>query len=391
MQPAPAIPISGRHFAIRLAIFYAATFAIAGAYMPFFPVWLQAVGFEPALIGLVMATPTLARLIAVPVVTGTAERRNAIREAIIIAAFLTFAGFAALGFMTTSSAVIITLWIASCAWTPIVPMTDAYALRGVTHYGINYGPIRLWGSGAYVAGVLLAGLVGSIFAASSLIWIIALIAGISALASLVIAPLDAPPATSQTQKPWQLLRSPAFLAIIGAAALIQGAHAAYYTFSSISWQAMGYSGTTIAFLWSLCVAAEIVLFALSPRLPFSPVVMIAIGGSGAVFRWLMMTQEPSLPVLTGLQTLHALSFGATHLGTMGLLASLVHGRIMASAQGYFVALMGIVTASSGMLCGLVFERFGQSIYYGMAAMALCGTLLVVSARKTIEQAVAEKR
>ena len=42
--------------------------------------------------------------------------------------------------------------VTACVWTPMVPLTDAYALRGVTRYGLNYGPLRLWGSAAFVVG-----------------------------------------------------------------------------------------------------------------------------------------------------------------------------------------------------------------------------------------------
>ena len=40
----------------------------------------------------------------------------------------------------------------------MVPLTDAYALRGVARYGLNYGPLRLWGSAAFVVGALACGL-----------------------------------------------------------------------------------------------------------------------------------------------------------------------------------------------------------------------------------------
>jgi len=47
----------------------------------------------------------------------------------------------------------------TCAlWTPMLPLTDAYALRGVARFGLNYGPMRLWGSAAFVVGALICGL-----------------------------------------------------------------------------------------------------------------------------------------------------------------------------------------------------------------------------------------
>lgn len=389
MSDTVGIPTGGGRFAGRLAVFYAAIFALSGAYMPFFPVWLQAVGLEPALIGLVVAAPTVARLLAVPVVTAWAGRHDALRGAIICTAGLTFAGMLLLGGVRSALTIAAVLWLLSWAWTPALPLADAYALRGVAYYRRDYGPIRLWGSTGYVVGALAAGFLGNWVGATNLIWIIACTAGLAALSSLWLLPAGPPmPGTLQISRPTALLRTPAFLAVLAGAALIQGSHSAYYTFSAISWQAAGMDSATVALLWALCVAVEIVLFAASPHLGLSPAALIAIGGAGAVLRWLMMAQEPGLAVLTLAQALHALSFGATHLGTMGMLARLVPGRMMANAQGYVVTATGIVMASTGIASGLLFERVGQSIYLGMVAMALAGTIVVVASRHAIRKAMA---
>ncbi|MDQ8728458.1 MFS transporter [Bradyrhizobium sp. LHD-71] len=370
-------------------MFYAAIFALSGAYMPFFPLWLQAVGLEPALIGVVVAVPTAARLLAVPIITAWAGRHDLLRGALICTVCVTFAGFLALGAMRSAVTIAIVLWLLAWAWTAAVPLADAFALRGVAYHRCDYGPIRLWGSVGYVAAALAAGLLGSRFGNINLIWAIAGVAGLCALSSFWLMPAGpAMPGALQVSKPGALLRTPAFLAILGAAALIQGSHSAYYTFSAISWQDAGMTSTTISLLWAFCVVVEIVLFAVSPRLGLSPAALIAIGGAGAALRWLIMTQEPPLAVLAGAQALHALSFGATHLGTMGLLASLVPGRIMANAQGFIATATGIVMASTGIACGWAFASVGQSIYYGMAAMALAGTIVIVTSRQAIRTAMA---
>ena len=386
MQPPPIIPIATGRFAAQLALFYAATFALAGTYMPFFPLWLTAAGLEPGWIGIVAATPTVARLIAVPIVTAQAERRHAIRGAIVVTAVLTFIGFAMLGQVHGATAIILTLWLTACAWTPILPLTDAYALRGVTLYRINYGPIRLWGSAAYAVGALAAGTFASQIAPDRLIWIIAGAAGLGALASLWIAPIDAGmPVRGSVSRALALLRDPAFLAVISAAALIQGSHAAYYTFSAIGWQAAGFGPFTIAMLWALCVAVEIVLFASSPRMGIAPAMLIAIGGAAAALRWIAMAQEPSIGLLVIVQPLHALSFGATHLGTMGLLARLAPGHVVASAQGYLAVTIGVVSAVASILCGQFYGAVGLSIYYGMAVMAVTGCAAMLAMRGRVER------
>ena len=64
-----------------------------------------------------------------------------------------------------------------------------------------------------------------------------------------------------------LWSSPRFLGVAAAASLLQASHAVYYGFSTLDWLGKGFGGTAIGALWALGVLAEIVLFALSARLP----------------------------------------------------------------------------------------------------------------------------
>jgi PPP family 3-phenylpropionic acid transporter len=204
------------------------------------------------------------------------------------------------------------------------------------------------------------------------------VTALSALASLGLQPLDAPPSPSGAPltPARTLLRQPKFLAIIATAALVQGSHAAYYSFASIAWQEAGLDGTTIAALWSLGVIAEIVIFALSPRFQGSPVVLVMIGATGAALRWVITANEPPIAVLAAVQLMHGLSYGMTHLGTVGLMVRSVPHHVLASAQGYLVASIGVVTSVTMMLSGLIYAQVGQGVYYVMAAMAAAGLVLM---------------
>jgi len=177
-----------------------------------------------------------------------------------------------------------------------------------------------------------------------------------------------------------LLRQGGFVAIIAASALIQGSHAAYYTFASITWQLSGLGGLTIAGLWILGVMAEIVVFALSPRFTLQPSVLVVIGALSAVARWLITAQEPPVTVLAVVQLAHGLSFGLTQLGTMGLLVRHVPIHLMARGQGYLAACTGFVVSSASILSGAIYARHGQGVYYVMAAMALSGAVVMWSAK-----------
>src|SRR5437660_8046040 len=170
------------------------------------------------------------------------------------------------------------------------------------------------------------------------VWLIASVAGLGALASLTLQPLDKPTiAVATPHDARALLRDGGFVAIIVTSALIQASHAAYYTFASIAWQQAGFGGLTIAGLWVLGVLAEIVLFALSPRftLPYS--VLVVIAASSAVARWVITAQAPPIAILAIVQLAHGLTFGLTMVGTMGLIAQRVPGHVMARGQGYLAA------------------------------------------------------
>ncbi|HJZ19874.1 MAG TPA: MFS transporter, partial [Bradyrhizobium sp.] len=273
-----ASQVTSRRFAARLALFYGATFGLIGTHLPFFPVWLKAVGIDAGWIGVITAIPSVTRFTVLPLVTGTAERRQSLRGAMILTAFLTALGFAVVGTRHAALAVFLVYAATASVWTPMVPLTDAYALRGVARYGLSYGPLRLWGSAAFVVGALACGLMIDVVAAQNLIWVIASVAALGAATSLGLAPLELPrTASAALHHSGALLRQPGFLAIILAAALIQGSHAAYYTFASITWQLAGLGGLTIAGLWALGVVAEIVVFALSPRFTIEPTLLVVIG------------------------------------------------------------------------------------------------------------------
>jgi PPP family 3-phenylpropionic acid transporter len=101
-------------------------------------------------------------------------------------------------------------------------------------------------------------------------------------------------------------------------------------------------------------------------------------------RWVITAQSPPIAVLAVVQLAHGLSFGLTQVGTMGLIAQRVPGHVMARGQGYLVACAGIVTSSTAIASGRIYESFGQGVYYLMAAMAFTAAMIMFLSRHRLD-------
>jgi PPP family 3-phenylpropionic acid transporter len=71
---------------------------------------------------------------------------------------------------------------------------------------------------------------------------------------------------------------------------------------------------------------------------------------------------------------------------MGLLVRHVPGHLTASAQGYLTACTGIVMSSAAVLSGMLYARYGQSVYYAMALLALGGATVMWLSRDRADAA-----
>src|ERR1700726_781658 len=120
MPPESQIPIgdeaTSKRFATRLALFYGTLFGLIGTHLPFFPVWLRAVGIDPSWIGIITAVPSVTRFTILPFVTGLAERHQSLRGAVIATAFVTALGFSIVGTQHQPVLVFLAFAGTACLW-----------------------------------------------------------------------------------------------------------------------------------------------------------------------------------------------------------------------------------------------------------------------------------
>lgn len=373
-------------FAARLALFYATIFAALGIQLPFLPVWMSAKGLDDRTVGIVLALGGVSRILATPLAAAATDRFGALKGAMVLAASVAAVSTALLGTADGAIGIAAAFTVAAAASSILMPLADVYAMRSLPERGFAYGPVRLWGSVAFVVGNFGAGSLAALLGARDLVWAIAGASILTVAAAAALAPVRLPKSAedgTRLSALRALAGTPAFLLVVGAASLIQGSHALFYAFGSLHWMAQGLDGTRVGALWAIGVGAEIILFALSRRLPFTPSGLLLFGAAGAVFRWGAMALDPPLALLPALQCFHALSFGATHLGALQIVGRAAPAGFAVTGQGVLSMANGAASALATAASGVLYGAFGAGAYAAMAAMALVGGLLVLLARQRL--------
>lgn len=368
---------------ISYAALYSSKFVLLGVQLPFFSGWLHLKGLSAPDIGWITGAALAARFAFGPFLAVWADRRRDPRTGIRTVSFVFAAASMLLNFAPGQTAIaaasVAMLW----SFGVLAPLADAAVLRADRAGRLNFGRTRAIGSTAFLLTTLLGGETLTRLGLHAAVAIMAA-AGLSTFVVSLLLPKspDAPRANAGSLvEAARLLSSKPFVAALAAAAFIQGGHAVYYAFSILHWTELGYSPRVIGALWAAGVVAEIALFMRMRGLVrgLGPQKLFAIGAAGAAIRWGVTALEPPLAVLFLVQTLHALSFAATYVGTIEFIDRAVPGRLVNTAMTInATAGVGAMTGLATIAAGYVYEAGGGSAaYLAMAAMAGVGLVFAV--------------
>ena len=350
--------------------------------VPYFPVWLHARGLTPVEISIITASPLFLRVLFTPCVGLLADRVGNYRLVIVTLAWSALALVLALSVLWGFWPILaVGVAFLLCIGT-MLPLIETVAVTGVRTAGLDYGRMRLWGSITFIVANFAGGVLIEALGGGAGIWLIASSAAI-AVGAAHLLPLPVQSASRQANPPthWRmsfparLLNSPTFLLFLAAIGCIHGAHATFYTFGALHWQSQGLSAVWVGTLWAIGVFAEVILFALSAPIVrrFGPAQLIVAGAGASVLRWTAMAFDPPLALLVPLQVLHALTYGAAHLGAILFITRAVPHKGMGSAQAFYAVMAaGLVLGIVGLASGALYARWGGEVYFLPAAVSLIG-------------------
>ncbi len=367
---------------VRISLFFGALFLAYGVVVPYFPVWLNARGLDPLQISTVTALPLFIRLLVTPSIGLLADRLGNYRLVIVTLAWSALALILALGLVGGYLPILVIGVAFLLANGTMLPLVETIAVGGVRTQGLDYGRMRLWGSVTFIIANFVGGLAIEALGGSFALWMIAFaaVSTIAAAHALPPPPVTAQTVTTQrvswrTSSPARLLQSRLFILFLIAIGCTHGAHATFYTFGALHWQAQGLSAAWVGTLWAIGVFAEVVLFALSAPVVrrFGPAQMIVAGAGASVVRWGVMAFDPPLGVLIPLQLLHALTYGAAHLGAILFITRAVPHKGMGSAQAFYATIAaGLALGIVGLISGALFAQIGGAVFLVPTLVSVIG-------------------
>lgn len=359
-----------------LALSYFTYFFSYGIFLPFWGVWLKGEGIAPETIGILLGAGLVARFLGSLLIAPRVKDPSHLVTALRLLALLTLAF--AVGFCFGNGWGWLMLVIAgfNLFFSPLVPLTDALAATWQKQITMDYGRVRLWGSLAFVIGSALTGQMVSVWGHNAILYSL-ILSVLAMLLGMMLKPSVMPQGETRTQSGpdrslREMLKEGPVWRFLLCVTLLQGAHAGYYSFGSIYWQEAGYSASTIGYLWSLGVVAEVIVFASSNFLfrRWNARNLLLLSACCGVLRWSLMASSTELGWLLVIQILHCGTFTVCHLAAMRFIAARKGPEVIRLQAIYSALAMGGGIAIMTVIAGFLFEHLQGGVFWVMAAVAL---------------------
>lgn len=376
--------MSGTRTLAPFAALSASYFAHIGFFNPYLPLWLQDMGLGLMAISVLTSVQSATRLFA-PYAWGwfsdrSGERVRLLRGGATIALVCSWGlwlPFDALGFV----GLLVVLLLMFVHTSAMMPMSEAAMAHLVSQGGQfdarRYGRVRLWGSIGFLVTVLAAGAwfdrhgMAS-FPAWTSVTLLAVAASVWWMPDVREAPATTD--TPAAQPVWRLLRQPAVAWLFAAMFWHVLAHIFIYVFFSLYLDSLGYSKTTIGWLWAVSVVLEIAWFFTQGRwLPLlSLTAWLVLAAAAMAGRMVLTAGWPLvLPLLVCAQMLHAITFATHHTVCIALISHHFPGRLRARGQALYTVIgYGIPGVLGGIGGGFLSTWWGlSSVFWASAASA----------------------
>lgn len=362
-------------------------YGIAGAYLPYAPVFLaRDLGMPDWQIGWVTGSYGLAVLLAPPLMATLADRK--VDGRLLMAGGYGLSALALVAFAgVTGFAPAVALAVAyGLVYTPMTPLLDGIVFsdmsreRAAGRSPPSYSALRVWGSFGFMApavglfAVMHYGLMGG----RAAIYAAALVSGL-ALACAPLLPKIVPEALGPgvpAAAAWAELRRPPTASLIGALVLLFAAISVFYAFYPRLVVEVGIDPAWVGLVTNVGVLAELpwMIFAAPLLRRFGVRALLLVGAASLAVRLVVLAALPGPATVVATQVLHGPAVLALYVLPPMILDHKAAPGFRNSVQGLYAGLCYGAARVVGAGAG------GHAAEYGLAwAFALAGALAVAAA------------
>ncbi len=380
-----------------IEVFYFFSLMVIGVNAPYFPPYLQGLGFSGRQIAIVLSVPPLLALV-VPLgwawIADHSRQHARVLRVICIGATL---ACIPLTFARRFSTILPAYFVYASFYIGMSGLTDSLAIARMQAGG-DYGRMRVWGSGGCMVAALITGalltLHGQGGGADPLVPFLMLVAYASAvIASRRLTGMGESGARPRLGDLRQLFASPRYRLLLIAAPLHWACCAPYNSFFGILIHDRHLPPIVLGMAFCVGVAGEMLIFVRFARLRahFDLDTMLAIAFAGSAVRWLLISQVTSIAAVMVLQLAHCLTYGLFWAAAVAVVGESAPPQLRATGQAFLVlSVVGVGNILGNTASGAIYDLGGGASYAFLAAgfAELIPLALTLTARRRRRLAVA---
>ena len=364
----------------RLSSFYFSYFALLGAIIPFWTLYLSDQGYNPLEIGVLGAIMMGTKIVSPSLLGWLADKTRRPMYIIRWAALLSFIFFT--GIFLSSGFYYLAVIIASFTffWNAVIGQFESVTLAYLGDDYAQYGRVRAWGSIGFIVAVLCLGWLFSMIEIAYLPVFMAVMLLSIYLSSLLVKERAVEHHHEEREGLFDIIKRPSVVAFFSVCFLLQVSHGPYYTFYSIFLSDYGYSKLIIGLLWGAGVVAELLLFLVMSHLlqRFNVRIILLSSLFFCAIRWLLIACFPEfLSILIFCQLMHAFTFASFHAVAVHWVRQAFGYAHQGQGQALYSAMsFGAGGAVGAMLSGAIWSYSPLSAWLLAALAGLLGFIII---------------
>ena len=368
----------------KFSMIYFSIFLVIGINAPFWPLWLSSKGFDSRYIALIISLSVLLKIISNPFFAGLGDKYGNRKIPMLYLSFIASIILFSLSFINSLVLLGCLSIIAWVFFAPLMPLTESLTTTAINKYNFDYGRTRLWGSVSFILMALLGGILVDTYGLITVPYVMS-IGTLIVFISIYFTPTVHSPPSRHKIKILTLLRNRSFLPFLLVCGTIQASHGLYYGFATIHWNNIGISKTVIGALWAEGVLFEILLLAYFYRIKtyFSSKSLLIFAGLIGAIRWSLTAYTTEPVILSLIQSMHAITFGLTHISAIFFISEVMPIRGQAKSQALYSAIsMGVFMSIAIAISGDLYESYQEKAFIFSALLSLLGVILTIYIKRT---------